>query len=144
MHVEHKVSLPDHNFGVAERHKFISSVTAGVTVEQNGLGNPKAVSYSGATNIAIRSGKHSSSTPETHAVDLERIMHLENFASLTKCADGSIKAILIITVDGGPNENPRFPRVISCAIQNFKKFNLDALFIATNAPGRRAFNRVER
>lgn len=29
-------------------------------------------------------------------------------------------------------------------IEHFKKYNLDALFIATNAPGRSAYNRVER
>ncbi len=30
------------------------------------------------------------------------------------------------------------------AIITFKKHNLDAIFVATNAPGRSAFNRVER
>jgi len=30
------------------------------------------------------------------------------------------------------------------AMSHFKKHNLDAIFIATNAPGRSAFNRVER
>jgi len=34
--------------------------------------------------------------------------------------------------------------VIDCAIRHFRKYNLDTLFIATNAPGRSAFNRVER
>lgn len=38
----------------------------------------------------------------------------------------------------------RYPKVIASAIQHFKKYNLDAIFIATNAPGRSAFNRVER
>lgn len=33
---------------------------------------------------------------------------------------------------------------MNAAIGHFKKYNLDALFIATNAPGRSAFNRVER
>lgn len=38
----------------------------------------------------------------------------------------------------------RYPKTIAFAIEHFRKFNLDALFIATNAPGRSAFNRVER
>ncbi|XP_044729638.1 luciferin sulfotransferase-like [Chrysoperla carnea] len=49
-----------------------------------------------------------------------------------------------MTVDGGPDENPRYQKVIGFAIQHFKRHDLDALFIATNAPGRSAYNRVER
>lgn len=30
------------------------------------------------------------------------------------------------------------------AINHWKKYNLDAIYVATNAPGRSAFNRVER
>ena len=50
----------------------------------------------------------------------------------------------MITVDGGPDENPRYVKVIQTAIHHFLKYNLDAIFIACNAPGRSAFNRVER
>ena len=38
----------------------------------------------------------------------------------------------------------RYPKTISNAIQHFKKHDLDAIFVATNAPGRSAFSRVER
>ena len=54
------------------------------------------------------------------------------------------KPVMIATVDGGPDENPRYEKNIQMAIHHFKIFNLDALFLATNAPGRSAFNRVER
>lgn len=37
-----------------------------------------------------------------------------------------------------------FFQVITIGIHEFITFNLDAIFIATNAPGRSAFNRVER
>ena len=37
-----------------------------------------------------------------------------------------------------------FSDTIASAIQRFKKHNLDAIFLVTNAPGRSAFNRVER
>lgn len=47
-------------------------------------------------------------------------------------------------VDGGPDENPRYQKVIKVAVHNFLQCDLDALFIATNAPGKSAFNRVER
>lgn len=49
-----------------------------------------------------------------------------------------------MSVDGGPDENPRYEKTIKVAIHHFNKLNLDALFVATNAPGRSAFNRVER
>ena len=50
---------------------------------------------------------------------------------------------MIVTVDGGPDENPRYTKTIECAIDYFLSQELDALFLATNAPSRSAFNRVE-
>ncbi|XP_017491784.1 PREDICTED: uncharacterized protein LOC108379928, partial [Rhagoletis zephyria] len=47
---------------------------------------------------------------------------------------------MIFSVDGGPDENPRYKKVIS----HFKEYDLDGLFMFTNAPGRSAYNRVER
>ena len=55
-----------------------------------------------------------------------------------------MKPVLVITVDGGPDQNPRYQKVIETAVHHFVQNNLDAYFFATNAPGRRAFNRVER
>ena len=54
------------------------------------------------------------------------------------------KPVIIVVVDGGPDENPHFMKTISVAIHNFKIMNLDALFVCTNAPKHSAFNRVER
>ena len=51
---------------------------------------------------------------------------------------------MIITVDGGPDENPRYEKTIISAVDYFCTYDLDALFICTNAPGRSAFNRAER
>lgn len=47
-------------------------------------------------------------------------------------------------MDGGPDENPRYAKSVEVAIHHFKMHNLDAIFVATNAPGRSAFNIVER
>lgn len=53
--------------------------------------------------------------------------------------------ILTISVHiGGPDENPRYEKVIQMAVHNFVSLDLDAIFVACNAPGRSAFNRVER
>lgn len=144
MHLEYRVTLPDHDWVVAERHKLIPSVYAGINITANGEGDPRCATYSGPTHISIRSGKHCSSTAETHAEDLKELLTLDNFKPLMTTPDGSTKPVMIVTVDGGPDENPRYQRVIACAVKHFKDMDLDAIFIATNAPGRSAYNRVER
>lgn len=144
MHMEYRVMLPDHDWVIAEKHKLIPSVYAGICIRSDGMGEPNAVTYSGPTHIAIRSGKHSSSTAGTHASDFERLIDLEHFQSLARTENGKVKPVVIMSVDGGPDENPRYHKVIAFAITHFKKYDLDALFIATNAPGRSAYNRVER
>ena len=139
MHVEYRVSLPDHDWVVAAQHKLIPSVYAGFLVQPNGLGKPEAVSYSGPTYIAIRSGKHSSSTAYAHALDFERLLQLPEFNAIIKYGpDNAVKPVIVITVDGGPDENPRYQKVIETAVHRFVQNNLDAYFIATNAPGRSA------
>ena len=59
-------------------------------------------SYSGVTYIGLRSSKHNNSSAFTHQEDLLRMSSLmpEVFA----------KSILIKSVDGGPDENPRFQK----------------------------------
>jgi hypothetical protein len=41
-----------------------------------------------------------------------------------------VKPVIIITVDEGPDENPRYPKVLLQAISYFKKYDLDSIFIA--------------
>ena len=55
-----------------------------------------------------------------------------------------VKPVFVFTVDGGPDENPHYQKVIKVAVHHFVQHDLDAVFIASNAPGRSAFNRVER
>ena len=45
---------------------------------------------------------------------------------------------------GGPDENPRYTKTIECAIDCFITKDFDTFFLATNAPGRSVFNRIER
>ena len=75
---------------------------------------------------------------------MKRIRGLDEFRESLFCDDGSSKPVMIITVDGGPDENPRYSKTVMCSIDYFVSCNLDALFVATNAPGRSAYNRVER
>ncbi|GBO99386.1 hypothetical protein EVAR_73595_1 [Eumeta japonica] len=99
----------------------IPIVYAGIEINADGMGRPEAVTYSGPTYVAIRSGKHSSSSARTHSIDLEHLMELTEFQSLAKTDYNSIKPVINMTVDGGPDENPRFPQVIFHAISTFQR-----------------------
>jgi len=143
MHVQYNISLPDHDGVVAESRKLIPSVYAGIEIGRNVPGDTSAVGYSGPTFVAIRSGKHCLSTAYSHAGDLENVVTLKEFEAFCKF-ENKLKPIFIVIVDAGPDENPRYQKVIDIEVHHFLKFDLDAIFIATNAPGRSAFNRVER
>ena len=102
-----------------------------------------AVTYSGPTYCAIRSAKHSGSSAYHHLQDIKCIRLLDIFDGSFK-NNGEAKPVMIVTVDGGPDKNSRHRKTIECAIDYFLSQDLDAFFLATNAPGRSAFNRVER
>lgn len=118
MLIEYRVmSLPDHDCVVAERHKLIPSVMTAIEIGRDVLGRPDVVGYSGSSFVAIRAGKHSSSTVLAHGIDLQRLLELPEFEALTKTeTENSVKPIVIFTVDGGPDENPRYQAVVSVAI----------------------------
>ena len=71
------------------------------------------------------------------------IRGLNEFRESLYCDDGSSKPVMIITVDGGLDENHRYSKTVMCSIDYFITCNLAAPFVATNAPGRSAYNRVE-
>ena len=50
---------------------------------------------------------------------------------------------MIVTVDGGPDENPRYEKTINCSIKYYVENGLDAFFLATSAPGHSTFNHFE-
>ena len=61
---------------------------------------------------------------------------LEEFEKFLKAPNDCLKPVEIFLSDGGPDENPRYQKRISIATV--------AIFVATNAPGRSAFNPVEK
>ncbi|CAF4493036.1 unnamed protein product, partial [Rotaria sp. Silwood2] len=139
MHLDYRIRLPDHDWIVAPRHQLIPSVYAACLLSEDG-----DLGYSGPTYIAIRSAKHDLSTAASHALDFDRLVCLNEFEKVARDQTGQVKPIVIVTVDGGPDENPRFPKTLVASIKKFKKYNLDALFILTHAPGQSAYNIVER
>lgn len=113
MHLEYQVTLPDHDYVIAPNHKLIPSVIGSMEIKKNCL-SPDAITYSGATYIAIRSAKHCGSSTYKHLSDLKRIRDLPEFENVLYF-DGNLKPVVIITVDGGPDENPRYEKTIACA-----------------------------
>ncbi|CAF0723868.1 unnamed protein product [Adineta steineri] len=138
MHLDYRIRLPDHDWTVAPRHQLTPSVYAVCLLSEDG-----DLSHSGPTYIAIRSAKHDQSSADTHGLDFERLVSLKEFESVARDKTSQVKPIVIITVDGGPDENPRFPKTLVASIRKFKKYNLDALFCLTHAPGQSAYNIVE-
>ena len=98
------------------------------------------ITYPGPNYIAIRSGKHDSSTAYTH----RQFDHLLGLKEFVVKHGNAVKPIGMFFCDGGPEENLRFPKTLDVVIQNFKKYNLDALLISTHAQRLSAYNQVER
>lgn len=68
---------------------------------------------------------------------------MPEFVDLSK-HNGEVKPVFIFTVDGGPDENPRYDKTIRVVIHYFLTYDLDTFITVTNSPHRSCFNRVER
>ena len=80
MHMEYKVRLPDHDFTIAQKHKLIPSVYAACAIDRD---KQPALTYSGPTHIAVRSGNHDTSNVFTHTRDYEHINTFGNHWKVT-------------------------------------------------------------
>ena len=79
----------------------------------------------------------------THPNGFETLLTLGEFKA-EAFIDGQVKPIILIFVDGGPDENPRYPKVIENTVDHFRKHNFDAFIVMTLASGMSAYNYVER
>ena len=105
MNLHYRIRLPDHDWTVAPRHQLTPSVDAACLSSKDG-----DLEHSGASYIA-----------QSHALVFDRLMTLSIFGQVTKDHIGQVKSIVIITVDEGPDENPRFPKTLVASIRTFKK-----------------------
>ena len=87
--------------------------------------------------------EHQSSTAFVHVCGFDRVLELEEFSSVAKNGDQA-KPIVLAFVDGGPDENLQFSKVLSVAIDHFRKYKLDVHIAMTHAPGMLAYNYVKR
>ena len=89
--------------------------------------------------------KHDPFSTESEATDLDCLLKLREFEKTARNHIGAIKPIIILNVDSlTPTDHTRFPRTLTSAIDKFKRYNLDALFIVAQAPGQTMYNVVER
>ncbi|CAF0981397.1 unnamed protein product [Didymodactylos carnosus] len=139
MHLDYDVKQPNFNSRIAPRYQLIPSVYAACIINPDG-----ELGYAGPTYIAVRSAKHDRPDAQTHLKDFDTLVKLKEFEKACRDIHGNVKPIVIITVDGGPDDNPRFPKTLMAAIAKFRRYNLDALFVLTQAPGQVTFNVVER
>ena len=128
--------LPDHNFPIGERHKLIPSIYASCLMKDGKIG------YGGPTYIAIRSGKHDSSTAKTHSFDFNRLTELDEFKSAMMTCSEEVKPIVFVGVDGGPDESPGNSTRLASWCHTFREHKLDALFVFCNASGLSTYNKV--
>ena len=117
--MEHEITLPDLAYVIAPNHKLIPSVIGDMKVSKSKDLSNDAVTYSGPTYIAVRSAKHSSSSAFHHLCDMKRIRSLPEFSTSFQNDRGEDKKVMIITVDGGPDENLQYENTIHCAIDYF-------------------------
>jgi hypothetical protein len=117
-----------------------SSIYAASIIDEAGL-----ISNVGPTYVSIRSSKHDRCTHESHAIDFDRLVQLKEFEKVARDHLGRVKPIVVINIDSnGPENNTRYAKTLSCAIDKFKKHNLDILIMVNQAPGQALFNVVER
>ena len=113
MSMDYKFRLPDHSLVVGELHWLIPSVYGVCDIDEK-----CCLTYSGDTFIRVRSGKHDSSTPFTHAYDIRELF---------KCDLVNMKPIVIYMSDGATDEAPRFPKPLQTGVALFKELKLDVL-----------------
>lgn len=83
----------------------------------NEMGRPEAISYSGPTYIAIRSGKHFSSNATSHAQDLDTIYTVVSFIKFMKNEYVQVSLFSLYRA----TEVPRYCKVIAHAIEHFNR-----------------------
>ena len=74
MSMDYKVRLPDHDFTIGQGQKLIPSVYAKCEIKPTGV-----MSYSGKTDIFVRSAKHDGSNAFTHNSDVTEILKDEEW-----------------------------------------------------------------
>ena len=79
--MEYQVTLFDHDFVMGPKHKLMPSVIGDMKLVKSKDLTNDTTTYSGATQIGIRSAKHSTSPAFAHFQDMMRVRSLPEFAT---------------------------------------------------------------
>ena len=63
---------------------------------------------------------------------MKRIRDLPEFERSFKKSKNKGEPVMIVTVDGGPDENSKYGKTISCAVHYFNICDLYPFFLVTN------------
>ena len=149
IHIEEKVTLTDHDYVIASKNKLIPSVICNMRVREKHFSGD-AVTYSGPTGCTMRIAKHSDSTTYHHLQDLKHLQSFNIFDDIFDNDTSESKTVMLVIVSDDLDENTKYTKNIESnidqiiSINHFTTHDLDAFFLATNASGRSAFNRMER
>ena len=136
MSMEHQLTLPDHDYVVADKHKLIPSVTGYRTIEdhQDFIHSRQGVRYSGPTYVAVRSGKHDTSVAWSHGIDILRTFELETFRSTLYHKD-KLKSVIIWESDGAADQQAKSDKIKWIWLFIFKKYDIDYIIHYNSPPG---------
>ena len=145
MDLEYKVTLPDKDCVIASQHKLIPSVIGDLSVQKKVKDIPLKVLYSLFQPCIMRYTNCETSWPQylPPSLGYETYTISYVFNDSFNTGTGETKPVMIVTVDGGLREYLRYTKTIECVIDHFTTYDLDAFLLATNVPGRSAFNRIE-
>ncbi|CAG8775471.1 30566_t:CDS:2 [Gigaspora margarita] len=136
--VNKPVSIPDYDFPLGSKMKFIPSAYL--------LINPKDTNNnlrSGYLSIYVRPEYFVGTTAATHMIDLISIVNSREYDKFINI-EGKVRPLWILIVDGRPDENPKFLKNIIKYSKFFCSIDLDYLSVHTHAPEQSSFNPVER
>ncbi|CAF3513878.1 unnamed protein product [Rotaria sp. Silwood1] len=120
--------------------RYVPSVYASCLLDENGV-----ITNSGPTYISVRSAKHDRINIDCEEIDFDQVVKLKEFERTARNHIGEVKPVIIMNIDSiNPMDYTRFRKTLYLSIKKFKKYNLDAFILITQAPGQTAFNIVER
>ena len=116
LNIKSNFKLPDPDFVIAKQHKLVPSVIGDIQVKAKTFSSD-AVTYSGPTYIGIWSTEHLGLSAYNYLTNTKKIRELPELERSFKNSKNEEKLVtIIVTVDEGPNENPRYEKTASCGL----------------------------
>lgn len=120
--------VADHDF---TRFSIIPSVSLFVDIPEN----IESSWYTGQVKVGLKEGAFEPSSPQRHAIELQKIFEESGFSSNPVC---------FVYCDGGPDHRLTYVSVQASFISLFRNLDLDLLCVARTAPFHSWRNPVER